>query len=158
MNKKLERIFKEDQKDRKTIDLFADYKKVQKRDRDRKALVAKMIEKDHLKIGRDYYLAAFIYHHGMAKTDRAKALRLAERSMDLGYKKAKWLVAAATDRKLVSEGRKQKYGTQFFQKDSRSKMKLSPVDPKTTDEERAEYNVPPLSKIKSNLVKMKQSR
>ncbi len=70
------------------------------------------------------------------------ANQLAERAIELGEDDARWLYAATLDRYLTSQGKPQKYGTQYQNVDG--KWVLLPVDPATTDEERAEYRVPPL--------------
>jgi hypothetical protein len=53
------------------------------------------------------------------------------------------MAAAAYDRWLMYQGRPQKYGTQFTT-DGKS-QRLWDVDPATTDEERAAWDVPPLA-------------
>lgn len=54
------------------------------------------------------------------------------------------LAAAAYDRWLVHQGKPQKYGTQYRSDDGEA-FRLEEVDPATTDEERAEWDVPPLA-------------
>jgi hypothetical protein len=63
--------------------------------------------------------------------------------METGYSDALWIYAATLDRYLMSLGEPQKFGTQYTQMDG--EFKQYPVDPATTDAERARYNVPPLS-------------
>jgi hypothetical protein len=65
------------------------------------------------------------------------------RAKDLGFTKAKWLVAATYDRWLMHAGEPQKYGTQY--RTEGEQWILWPVDPDTTDEERAVLNVSPLA-------------
>src|SRR6202011_3631592 len=55
----------------------------------------------------------------------------------------RWLAAAALDRLLVHEGQRQKYGTQY--RTWGGAQMLVEVNPSTTDEERAEWDVPPLA-------------
>ncbi len=98
-----------------------------------------------------------IFHHGPAIKDAEKAIAFSEKSFKLDYRKAHWLYAAATDRFLTKHGKKQKFGTQFFKKKPRSKWVLRPIDPKTTDKERAQFNVPSLKKIKETLEQMNKS-
>ena len=61
----------------------------------------------------------------------------------MGSNVTKWLYAATLDRYLLSQGKKQKFGSQFIQKDDT--WELAPLDNSITDEERAKYYVPPIS-------------
>jgi hypothetical protein len=63
--------------------------------------------------------------------------------LDPRHGPARWLVAATRDRKLMRLGRPQLYGTQFVPGDGGKPVRYA-VDPNVTDEERAEWNVPPL--------------
>jgi hypothetical protein len=72
---------------------------------------------------------------------------LAREAFDNGVERAGWLSAAAIDRYLVSSGKPQKYGTQRSLNRETGKMELDPIDPATTDEERAALGVPPLKEI-----------
>ena len=62
------------------------------------------------------------------------------------------MAAATKDRFLMSSGKPQLYGTQFRKIDG--VWKLHEVDPNVTDEERAKWNVPPLTEAKSRAVQM----
>jgi len=154
MNKNLKEIFKKDQKDRfnplfnKMPEFFI------KRDAARKNKIKEMFKKGILKTGRDYYIAAMIFHHGLNISDAKKAVDFSQRSFNLGYGKARWLYAAAIDRLLMKKKKKQKFGTQFFKKTSKSKWILYPIDPKTTDAERVQFNVPSLEEMKRMVKKL----
>jgi len=69
--------------------------------------------------------------------------------MKLGFEKAKWLYAAAQDRLLIKQGKKQKYGTQYKRKDGI--WFLYPVNKSINDRERKKYNVPTLKESFSKL-------
>ena len=77
------------------------------------------------------------------KEDYKLAHDYAKKSVAKGSSISKWLFAATEDRILVSEGKKQKYGTQF--KRINGTWELLPTDNTINDNERAEYGVPPLS-------------
>lgn len=158
MNKKLEQIYKEDQQDRTNPVFFKTPIIFRKRDEKRRWLVDEMIEKKKIKTGRDFYIAAMIFHHGHKIIHAKKAIKLAQNSILKRYGKARWLFAAATDRLLTKQGKKQKYGTQFFKKSARSKITLLPINKKTTDEERVYFNVPRLIEIKKSLVKLNRKK
>lgn len=152
MNSKLlEKVFRSDQNDRRKDPASIDWGKATTRDTERRKIVEKLLKDRFVKTGRDYYLAAMIFQHGPKIIHSQKAILLSKRSMGLNYKKAHWLFAAATDRLLTKQGKKQKYGTQFFKKINSQKWHLRPVDPKTTDKERIQFGVPPLYKIKEEL-------
>jgi hypothetical protein len=91
----------------------------------------------------DYHHAAMILHHGPAREHTHLAYELARRAAEAGYRPARWLAAAALDRWLMHAGLPQKYGTQFH--DVHGSYQLWMVDPTTTDEERVEWDVPPLA-------------
>lgn len=158
MNKRLEQIYKEDQQDRVNPVFFKTPIIFRKRDEKRRWLVEKMIKENKIKTGRDFYIAAMIFHHGHKIIHAKKAIKLAQKSTLKRYGKARWLFAAATDRLLTKQEKKQKYGTQFFKKSARSKVILLPVDKNTTDKERAYFNVPPLAEIKKSLIKLNRKK
>ena len=97
-------------------------------------------------------MAAMIFHHSPAIHHSGMAIQLAEKSFQLGYQKGKRLYAAAMDRLLMKQKRKQKFGTQFYQKNSNRQWVLWPISPSTTDRQRIEYHVPSLMKINRQLV------
>jgi hypothetical protein len=82
-------------------------------------------------------------NHGDTPEDARNAHILALRSSELGHRPARWLAAAAYDRWQMYQGKPQKYGTNYVF-DGRVD-RLWDVDPNTTDEERAEWDVPPLA-------------
>lgn len=92
----------------------------------------------------DLFCAAMILQHGSSLDDYWRAHELAKASAEAGYRPARWLAAAAYDRWLMHQGRPQRFGTQYFAMAGDS-IRLWEVDPTTTDEERAEWDVPPLS-------------
>jgi len=152
-NQRLQRLYDADQADRSTK--MIDWIKVTKRDTARQQKVAVMLEKDQVKTARDYYNAAMIFQHAIEISGNTLAQRLAKKSMDMGEQKAKWLYAATTDRILMRQNKKQKYGTQYTQKyvagqDEQVEriFELYPCDERTTDEERKKFDVPTLEKAK----------
>lgn len=113
----------------------------------------------------ELYYAAMIFHHSGTRTGTKKALTLAKLSMRAGYRgknftkwgeKAKWLVASATDRFLLMEGKLQKYGTQYQRKNIHSPLELARYDKKTTDIERKELNILPLKQILEEIARLNQ--
>lgn len=147
-------LYLQDQRERKRVfgihgTKAADEEEIRKLERnDEKRLreLGLYLRSHALKKSRDLYAAAMLLQHGSKSSDYKKAHAYASASARLGYKPALWLTAATLDRYLKSLGRKQKYGTQFYQ-DKKHHWKLWPYLQKTTDEERKKYGVEPLNKL-----------
>lgn len=146
-NEELKKLYEDDVKEKTDADWSNKevMAKVDKNDRKRKKKVEKIMAEGGLKTAADYHHAAFIFQHGESTADYQKANELAKKGMEMGDERSKWLYAATMDRWLVSQGKPQKYGTQF-RKNKSGKWEMGQVDPITTDEERVYLNVPPLSK------------
>lgn len=92
------------------------------------------------------YYAAFIFQHGNCAEHYDLAHQLAEEALRRGYTRARWISAASLDRALMSRGLPQKYGTQYISS-GEGRLELYQYDPRTTDEERQQYDVPPLHEL-----------
>jgi len=153
-NEELKRMYEEDVREKTEADW--ENKKVVARidenDKKRKKKVEKIIAEGGLKTAADYHHAALIFQHGKSTVDYEIANKLAKKGMELGDERSKWLYAATLDRYLVSQGKPQKFGTQF-RKNKKGKWEAGSIDSTTTDEERARYNVPPLAE---SLARFKQ--
>jgi len=125
-----------------------DIHKVNAGDTKRRIEVLGYILNGKIRTARDLVYAAYIFQHGDCSEHYRLGNRLAQVAMDTGYSDALWIYAATLDRYLMSLGEPQKFGTQYTQIDG--EFKLYPVDPATTDAERARYNVPPLSEAIRN--------
>jgi hypothetical protein len=101
-----------------------------------------LIAAGRLQAPEDFFHAARIFQHGDAPAEAKKAHLLARTAAERGYRPARWLAAAAYDRWQMYQGLPQKYGTQYVSDGKR--QRLWEVDPSTTDEERAAWDVPPL--------------
>jgi len=139
MNAELRGIFEADQADRRS-DLGPD---VASRDRERRRWVLELLAAGQVVDGPDHYHAAMVFQHGGPRESYRRAREMALRAAELGHRPARWLAAAALDRLLVHEGRPQRYGTQYRVRNG--EWLLVEVDPATTDEERGEWDVPPLA-------------
>jgi hypothetical protein len=98
-----------------------------------------------------------IFQHGDSRRGLPLANKLARKSVELKNPLAKWLVAATEDRQLMALGKPQRYGTQYTT-DDKGRTVLYEVDPKTTDEERARWNVPSLAEARSRAEQMNARR
>jgi hypothetical protein len=113
------------------------------RDLKRRERVMELVAANELHTAEDYYHAAWVMNHGDTADEARNAHALALRSCKFGYRPARWLAAASYDRWQMYQGKPQKYGTNYLY-DGRQD-RLWDVDPNTTDEERAEWDVPPLA-------------
>ena len=118
---------------------------LRKKDEARRKRVLTLINEKKIKSAKDYHHAALIFQHGDTTDDYKLAHEFTRKALELGDESVRWLYAATLDRYLISMGQPQKYGTQFKQNDKGEWKLGEPIDPKVTDEERAKYNVPPLS-------------
>jgi fucose permease len=145
MNSELASLYKADKQERvhqPRVNTPA-YKAMRARDLQRRERVRQLHEADELHEAEDYFYAAHIMNHGETTEDARYAYLFALRASELGYLPARWLAAASYDRWQLYQGKPQKYGTNYVF-DGR-KDRLWDVDPDTTDQERAEWDVPPLA-------------
>lgn len=122
------------------------YAALRQRDRERRARGADLLVELNAHgstDARDLYHAAWLFQHGDDAADARRAHELAREAAERGYGPARWLAAASYDRWCMYEGRPQSYGTQFVPDGTR--YRLWDVDPTTTDDERATWDVPPLA-------------
>jgi hypothetical protein len=146
VNKELKKMYDDDVKEKTEAD-WDDKEvvaKINENDKKRKKRVDEIIAEGGLRVAADYHHVALIFQHGDTADDYKKANELAKKGMEMGDERSKWLYAATLDRWLVSQGKPQKYGTQF-KKNERDDWDSGQIDPTTTDEERARFNVPPVS-------------
>ena len=142
------KIFEADQKDRDELMKGNTFHRelwpsVAQHDADHRRTVLRMLQRHEVRSANELYLAAFVFQHGQCPEDFRLASTLAQAAIERGSEKAKWLYAASLDRYLLMTNQPQKFGTQF-RLGSDGKQELAPLDPSTTDEERAKYNVPSL--------------
>ena len=121
----------------------SEYKAMRGRDRERRERVMEIAAANGINTAEDFYHAAWIMNHGDTPDDARSGHMFALRSSELGYRPARWLAAATYDRWQMYQGKPQKYGTNYVYDGQRDR--LWDVDPQTTDEERAAWDVPPLA-------------
>jgi hypothetical protein len=140
VNRRLRELFEEDQADRAG---GRPRPGTDERDGRRLAEVEALLAAAAAAAPEDLYHAAMVFQHGGDRDHYRRAHELAARAAELGHRPARWLAAAAVDRWLMAAGRPQRYGTQY--RASGGRWELWPVDPATTDAERAAWDVPPLA-------------
>ena len=158
LNAELMQIHDQDQADRAGGFDKIDWKQVTPRDQARRKRVDEIVAAGGAKVADDYYHAAMVFQHGDAPDEIQRAHDLAIKAVEIDPKHsaARWLAAAAEDRRLMYEKKPQRWGTQY-QKQNGTWV-LWPVDPATTDEQRAEWNVPPLAQAKARAEQMNARR
>jgi hypothetical protein len=155
LNAELIQIYEQDQADR---DVGAyeqiDWTKIAPRDQARRKRVDEILAAGGARAADDYYHAAMVYQHGNEPDEIQRAHDLAVKAVELDpdHDAAKWLAAAAEDRKLMYEHKPQKWGTQYKKIDG--VWVLWEVDPTITDAQRAEWNVPPLAEAQAEAARL----
>ncbi len=149
-------LFEEDQNDRnsKFLKKFSDKERlylIYKKDKKRIKIIENILKKGPVFRGADFFRIGFIFGHMGSMTYFKKTIFFAKKGIELNHQKSKWLYAAAVDKILVNQKKNQKFGT-LFKKDENGKWDIYPVDKKTTDRERKEFNIISLQEIKDLLV------
>jgi hypothetical protein len=157
MHEELALLYQQDQADRSQWQTLTpeQQKSVGQRDKKRLQRVEELLANGALQDAKDYFHAAMVFQHGGTGEHYWQAHELAKRGAQLGHVASRWLTAAAYDRWLMSQGKPQKYGTQYTTRDGR--WLLYEVDPATTDEQRAEWNVPSLARALQRAEKMNRT-
>lgn len=154
MNAALRELFEADQKERVDHPVVGTpaYETLRERDQQRRREIQKMLEDEQIITAQDYYHAALIFQHGDTVAEIWSAHQFALKSVELGNAAGKWLAAAALDRWSMYQGHPQKYGTQLVPDGVR--YRLWELDPATTDEERAQWNVPTLAEMERRALQL----
>lgn len=127
-------------------------------DLERRKRVFDLLAKGAVVTAEDKFRAAMILNHTSLKFCGDEIVsgnpenyylghQLAQEAMAMGYSEARLLVAQTIDRYLYYTTGEQKYGTHRIIDMETGAEIVVPVDPSVTDEERAEYGVPPLADI-----------
>ena len=142
-NEELRTVFDADQADRRG-GLAGEPQAQVARDATRRSRVGELVNAGAATTAADYFHAAMVFQHGGSLAAFRHAHVLAKRARDLGHPAGAWLAAASFDRWLTTLGRPQHFGTQF-QSAADGMWILLPIDPATTDDERAAWGVPSLA-------------
>ena len=154
MNDALRTLFEADQNERMPHPQVGTpaYETLRKRDQERRNQVQSLIDEGQVTTAQDYYHAALIFQHGDSLDEIGAAHQLALKSVELGNPAGKWLAAAALDRWHMYQGQPQKYGTQLVPDGMR--YRLWDIDPSTTDDERARWDVPSLAEMEQRAIQL----
>lgn len=150
-NPELMEIYTQDQADRQSDDI--DWTVVSENDKKREKRIKELITSGAIKTSNDFKAAAMIYQHGGDSEAYGMAVKLMKKAVELNPNANKWLLAAATDRYLLSIDKPQIYGTQYSKKNEEgAKWEISEMDTtQVTDAERMEYNVETLAQQKEKV-------
>ena len=152
-NQELIDIYTNDQADRRVENI--DWSVVSENDRKREKRIYELLEAGEVRTSKDYHNAAMIFQHGGNSEAYGMAVKLMTKSIELDPTADKWLLAAATDRYLLSKNEPQIYGTQFHKNNADDPWEMSEMDTtKITDEQRREYRVETLAEQKEKLRRM----
>jgi hypothetical protein len=109
------------------------------KDLSRRKRVGEILAEGCFKTPDDYKAASMIYQHGDVPDHYFQAFIWAKRAVELDEKRPKNLVALTIDRYLVSIGKKQLFGSQFFAPQLGACYCLEPVEDSFPDSIRKEY-------------------
>lgn len=144
----LTRLVEEDQAERRNVrreDWAARWPEIKAHDEARRKRAAEILGAESQLVAADYFSAALIFQHGEAveEIERAEQLALKALALDPRHGPARWLVAASRDRLRMYRKQPQLYGTQFVLAPTGGVVRYQ-TDPAINDQQRAEWNVPPL--------------
>jgi hypothetical protein len=151
-NVRIEQLFAEDQDDRRGFpNTKLSYKEINVRDEARREEILGMLKKTEIRTAQDYFYAAVIFHHGQTFEHYRMASSLAWMAHELEPEDSTyaWQTASSWDRMMLKKGRPQWYGVQAH-RDDQNRAVLSSIDETAvSDDERARYNVKPLTELKA---------
>lgn len=124
-----------------------DWERLRVEDARRRVIVRAWLAAHAIQAPADQWGAALLLQHGRSVEDFELAHRLAAAAAAAGFEQARWLEAASEDRWRLARGLPQRWGTQY-QEGARG-MELAPVDPATTDAERAARGLPSLAEARA---------
>jgi hypothetical protein len=96
---------------------------------------------------RDFFRASVLIVGSSDPADWPLAAELGNRAAEMGEPLGLRVAAEAIDKDLISQRQPQRYGTQFYWDSKLRAWRLNPVDPETTDDERAAMGVPSYAEL-----------
>jgi hypothetical protein len=115
---------------------------IEERHTERARTVRKLIAEGALVDTQQRFEAAVLLAETQDPADLDLAIELAFQAAEEGDRRGFRVAAEAIDKQLMLAGRLQRYGTQYVRDPLLSKWRLYPLDPATTDAERARMGVP----------------
>ena len=161
-SKELAQLLRLDQKERENFDKNITPSKINEsimNDLTRRKRVGEIMAEGCFKTASDYTAAALIYQHGDVPDHYYQAFIWANKAITLGDLKQKHLAAMALDRYLISIGKKQLFGTQFYAANAiNGCFCLQPVEPSFPESLRMKYLGKKLADQYSYLSKLNEAK
>lgn len=141
-SEELTNIAKQDQEDRENWESKneEDLQKLEVNDLVRRKRVAEIFAEGCLSTSSDYLVAALIFQHGDFPDHYYQAFIWSRKAAELGDKNGKFFSALAIDRYLVSIGKKQLFGSQFYKAFGDECYCMQPVETTFPDNFRKDYS------------------
>lgn len=117
----------------------------QARQEQRREKVRAFIDEERLESAEDFLYAGAILSSSPVQADLLTAQMAGLRAAELGEDRGFRVAAEAIDRHRMHNGLPQRFGTQYYYEEVLQKWRLYPVDPQTSDAERAAMGVEPLA-------------
>lgn len=137
--------------------VVVDAQEVKMRNEERFRRVHRLLEEGRIRTPKEQMLASLVLLGSNSPADVTLARDLALEAAEAGEEEAFSLAARAIDRSLYFTGAPQRFGTHFIYSPVLSRWKLHNVDPRTTDEERSAYGLPPLADLEAFAAKLDAS-
>lgn len=118
--------------------------------------VHEMLAKKQVTTALDHLYAAVILVETDSEEDLAHAHELGLRAAELGEAKGFRVAAEALDKLCIKRGLAQKYGTQYVYEPVLKAWRLYPVDPNTSDAERAAMGIEPIDALRAREAKLNE--
>jgi len=111
--------------------------------------VRAFVEAGEVESAADHFYAGLILATSSNPGDLQVAAAMGLKAAELGEERGFRVAAEAIDRTLRIRGEPQRYGTQFSYLEVIDEWRLDPLDPRTSDEERAAMGVAPLAELEA---------
>ncbi|MBK7876921.1 MAG: hypothetical protein IPJ77_14440 [Planctomycetes bacterium] len=118
--------------------------------------VRTMVEKKQVSTALDHLYASVVLVETDSESDLALAHQLALASAEKGEARGFRVAAEALDKLCIKRGLAQKYGTQYVYEPVIKAWRLYPIDPNTTDAERAAMGVESMEKLQAREAKLNE--
>lgn len=123
----------------------------------REAELLRRVEEGEIRSAEEHFHAGAVLVRSDDMATLLQAESLGRKAAILGDERGKPVAAEAVDRQALVSGAPQTYGTQYVYNVVTGNWQVYLVDPETTDEERAEAGLPPLSWFQGRVRQLNES-
>lgn len=156
-SQRLQEIADADQADRTGPYESIDWNVVTPRDIQRRMEVGAIFGQGCFTSAADFANAAIVYQHGDTADHAFQAFVFANRAVELGDSKQKWLLGSALDRYLTRIGKKQLFATQFSKPFDEKCWCMEPVEESFSEDKRIFYVGKSLEQSLTYLLQLNQN-